>query len=56
MCHRGRPVREALGLPMSGKVRFVFDLDLPNEKSKAGKTGKDHPVVAALPAGINAEE
>jgi type II secretion system protein N len=31
------PVREALGLPMSGKVRFVFDLDLPNEKSKTGK-------------------
>lgn len=31
------PMREALGLPMSGKVRFVFDLDLPNEKSKAGK-------------------
>ena len=33
----GLPVREALGLPMSGKVRFVFDLDLPNEKGKAGK-------------------
>jgi hypothetical protein len=32
-------VREALGLPMSGKVRFVFDLDLPNEKTKAGKVG-----------------
>jgi type II secretion system protein N len=31
------PVREALGLPMSGKLRFAFDLDLPNDKSKAGK-------------------
>src|SRR5437868_12961675 len=28
------PMREVLGLPMSGKVRFVFDLDLPNEKTK----------------------
>lgn len=33
------PVREALGLPMSGKVRFAFELDLPNEKSKAGRVG-----------------
>jgi type II secretion system protein N len=33
------PTREALGLPMSGKVRFAFDLDLPNEKSKSGKVG-----------------
>ena len=33
------PVREVLGLPMSGKIRFVFNLDLPNEKSKAGKVG-----------------
>jgi type II secretion system protein N len=31
------PVREALGLPMSGKVQFAVDLDLPNEKTKAGK-------------------
>ncbi|HEU4733726.1 MAG TPA: type II secretion system protein GspN [Kofleriaceae bacterium] len=31
------PTREALGLPMSGKVRFAFNLDLPNEKSKSGK-------------------
>jgi len=30
------PVRE-LGLPMSGKVRFAVDLEVPNEKSKAGK-------------------
>jgi type II secretion system protein N len=33
------PTREVLGLPMSGKVRFAFDLDLPNEKNKAGKVG-----------------
>jgi type II secretion system protein N len=33
------PMREALGLPMSGKVRFAFALDLPSEKSKAGKVG-----------------
>jgi len=31
------PVREALGLPMSGNVRFKFDLDLPNDKAKTGK-------------------
>ncbi|HMG56940.1 MAG TPA: type II secretion system protein GspN [Kofleriaceae bacterium] len=30
------PVRE-LGLPMSGKVRFSVDLEVPNEKSKSGK-------------------
>ncbi|HEX7840435.1 MAG TPA: type II secretion system protein GspN, partial [Kofleriaceae bacterium] len=35
------PVREALGLPMSGKVRFAFALDLPNEKAKG--TGKAAP-------------
>jgi len=33
------PMREALGLPMSGKIRFALALDLPNEKSKAGKVG-----------------
>jgi len=33
------PVREALGVPMSGKIRFTFELDLPNEKTKAGKVG-----------------
>jgi type II secretion system protein N len=33
------PVREALGLPMSGKLRFALDLELPNDKSKAGKIG-----------------
>lgn len=35
------PVREVLGLPMSGKVRFAFALDLPNDKAKA--TGKVAP-------------
>jgi type II secretion system protein N len=33
------PVREVVGLPMSGKLRFAFDLDLPNEKNKAGSVG-----------------
>ncbi|HET7500938.1 MAG TPA: type II secretion system protein GspN [Kofleriaceae bacterium] len=33
------PTREVLGLPMSGKVRFAFNLDLPVEKSKTGKLG-----------------
>jgi type II secretion system protein N len=33
------PAREAIGLPMSGKVRFSFELELPNEKTKAGKVG-----------------
>jgi len=33
------PVREALGVPMSGKIRFAFELELPNEKTKAGKVG-----------------
>jgi type II secretion system protein N len=33
------PIREGLGLPMSGKLRLAFDLDLPNEKSKTGKAG-----------------
>lgn len=37
------PMREALGVPMSGKVRFVFDLDLPNERSKAGKVTPNWP-------------
>jgi type II secretion system protein N len=35
------PVREALGLPMSGTVRFSFDLELPNERAKPG--GKAGP-------------
>lgn len=33
------PMREAIGLPMSGNVRFAFNLDLPNEKLKNGKVG-----------------
>lgn len=32
------PVREALGLPMAGKVRLALDLELPNER-KPGKSG-----------------
>ncbi|TMQ11835.1 MAG: type II secretion system protein GspN, partial [Deltaproteobacteria bacterium] len=32
------PVREALGLPMSGKIRLSLDLDLPYEKARG--TGK----------------
>jgi type II secretion system protein N len=32
------PMREAIGLPMSGMVEFEVDLDLPNEKLKSGKT------------------
>jgi hypothetical protein len=37
-------------------VDFFEDLGSPGGASKTGKTGKDHPVVTALPAGINAEE
>lgn len=33
------PVKEGIGLPMSGKVKFSFDLDLPNEKQKTGRAG-----------------
>jgi type II secretion system protein N len=32
------PMREAIGLPMSGVLEFQFNLDLPNEKQKSGKT------------------
>ena len=35
------PMKEALGLPMSGKVDFAVALDLPNETNKAGKRGPD---------------
>ena len=31
------PMREAIGLPMSGKIGFIAQLVLPNEKSKTGK-------------------
>ena len=37
------PMREALGVPMSGKVRFTFDLELPNDRSKAGKVAPNWP-------------
>ncbi|HEX8113851.1 MAG TPA: type II secretion system protein GspN, partial [Kofleriaceae bacterium] len=38
------PVREALGLPMSGKVRLAFNLELPNDRSKTEpKTGRAGP-------------
>lgn len=33
------PMREGIGLPMSGKVDFKFDLDLPNQKLKSGRAG-----------------
>jgi type II secretion system protein N len=33
------PMREAIGLPMSGTIGFAFNLDLPNEKLKNGKFG-----------------
>ena len=32
------PMREILGIPMSGKVRFAVNLEVPNEKAKTGKT------------------
>jgi type II secretion system protein N len=32
------PMREVIGLPMSGILEFDVALDLPNEKSKSGKT------------------
>lgn len=31
------PMREGIGLPMSGKVSFSVELELPSEKSKTGK-------------------
>ena len=34
-------MREVVGLPMSGKLDFAVDLDLPNEANKAGKVGPD---------------
>ncbi len=35
------PMREAIGLPLTGKIEFSFDLSLPNEKTKAGKVAPD---------------
>ncbi len=32
------PMRELIGLPMSGKIAFDVKLNLPNEKAKSGKT------------------
>jgi type II secretion system protein N len=33
------PMKEAIGLPMSGKIEFEFDLELPNQKLKSGRSG-----------------
>lgn len=30
------PMREVIGLPMTGKLRFAIELELPNEKAKTG--------------------
>ena len=30
------PIKEGIGLPLSGKIAFKFALDLPNEKGKTG--------------------
>ncbi len=39
---RSLPMKEAFsGLPMGGKVRFDFELDLPNETNKAGRVAPD---------------
>lgn len=35
------PMKEIIGLPMSGKLELDFSLDLPIEKLKSGKTGPD---------------
>ena len=35
------PMKEIIGLPMSGKLELEFKLDLPIEKLKNGKTGPD---------------
>lgn len=35
------PMREAIGLPMSGKLELSVQLELPNEKNKAGKSAPD---------------
>jgi len=31
------PIKEGIGLPLTGKIAFKFKLDLPNEKGKTGK-------------------
>lgn len=35
------PMREAIGLPMSGKLEISVQLDLPNAPNKAGKSAPD---------------
>lgn len=35
------PMKELMGLPMTGTLDFGFKLDLPNEKSKSGKIAPD---------------
>lgn len=35
------PMREVIGLPMSGKVGFVVELELPNNKTKTGRVAAD---------------
>lgn len=35
------PMKEIIGLPMSGKLELEFKLELPIEKLKSGKTGPD---------------
>lgn len=35
------PMKEIIGLPMSGKLELDFSLDLPIDKLKSGKTGPD---------------
>lgn len=35
------PLRSALGLPMTGKLDFAVDLDLPVSKNKMGRTSTD---------------
>ena len=52
------PMREVLGLPMSGKVEFAVDLDLPNETSQGRQghaelaQGRGH-LRARLPVGLH---
>jgi type II secretion system protein N len=37
------PMSELIGLPMSGKVGFVLELELPNNKTKTGQVAADWP-------------
>lgn len=50
------PVREIVGLPMSGKLEFSVALELPNERNKSGKLVANWPeaegvVTLACPTG-----